>query len=361
VVAEAAWHFGAMAQSSPVQFQIPNRAGAVVHISGRAANANDAESALELSTMTRWVIGGAAYDVGAPPTPVFGLGLSGTRGGTLEVSGVAFEDLTNTRTVVAGTLILHYWDELAAETQFTLAEAIDEVEGYLELTATVTAEPGAFLQIDSEIMRVEQVWENGTRYGVTRAMHGSSAAPHNAGAKVYHLLKKVSILPFVRDFFGSPFSGNWSSPLYMPDVRIASAEFFVTNGKGNSERSAICLTQTVDRGLRTLSGGQFSMQVAGFLTINSAAAPDLIVESSHSVRDVFAILKQAPEGGDVDLNIRQNGELFCSLTIAEGEILSNTVDGVTLPPLEAGARLSLEVTAVGLTSPGTDLTAVIRL
>ena len=113
VVAEAAWHFAATAQSSPVQFQLPNRTGAVVHILGRAANANDAESAPELSTMTRWVIGGSAYDAEAPPRPVFGLGLSGARGGTLEVSGVAFEDLTNTRTVMAGTLTLHYWDELA--------------------------------------------------------------------------------------------------------------------------------------------------------------------------------------------------------------------------------------------------------
>jgi hypothetical protein len=147
----------------------------------------------------------------------------------------------------------------------------------------------------------------------------------------------------------------------MPDVRIASAELFVTNAKGNSETVGACLTQTVDRGLRTLSGGQFSMQVAGFLTIDSAAAPDLFVESSHSVRDVFAILKRAPEGGDVDVDIKVDGELYGSLTIANGQILSDALSGVNLPPLLVGSRLSLEVTAVGLDNPGSDLTVVIRL
>jgi hypothetical protein len=32
-----------------------------------------------------------------------------------------------------------------------------------------------------------------------------------------------------------------------------------------------------------------------------------------------------------------------------------------LPPLQAGAQLSLDITMVGATSPGADLTVVIRL
>jgi hypothetical protein len=57
VVAESGWHPGATAHASPVQFAIPNRPGATVHISGRAANVNNEESPLELCTLTRWVIG----------------------------------------------------------------------------------------------------------------------------------------------------------------------------------------------------------------------------------------------------------------------------------------------------------------
>src|SRR5207248_1502839 len=50
VVADTGWRFGAVAKSSPVEFQIPNRAGETVEVMGRAANAADLESAAELST-----------------------------------------------------------------------------------------------------------------------------------------------------------------------------------------------------------------------------------------------------------------------------------------------------------------------
>src|SRR2546427_564666 len=83
------------------------------------------------------------------------------------------------------------------------------------------------------------------------------AAAHTGGTLVYGLQNKTQIVPFVRNFFGSPFSGSWSFPVLLPDCRVASAELFVTNIKGGSPTASICLTQTVDFGLRTLSGGQF--------------------------------------------------------------------------------------------------------
>ena len=42
----------------------------------------------------------------------FGLA-PGRRGGTVELSGVSFTDLTNTHTISSATLTLYYWDELA--------------------------------------------------------------------------------------------------------------------------------------------------------------------------------------------------------------------------------------------------------
>ena len=44
--------------------------------------------------------------------PYFGLA-PGRRGGTVELSGVSFTDLTNTRTISSATLTLYYRDELA--------------------------------------------------------------------------------------------------------------------------------------------------------------------------------------------------------------------------------------------------------
>jgi hypothetical protein len=362
VVAEPGWHFGAAAKTSPVEFEIPNRSGAVVHIGGRAANANGAESAPELSPVTRWSVGGApGMDADVPPAPLFGLGLPPGGGGAVELSGVGFQTLENTRTISAGTLRLHYWDELAGAPAQKLAAATDAAADFLDLTEAGTAQAGSLVQVDGEVLRVEEVLLNATRYRVSRGVHGSAAAAHPAQSAVYHLAELVSIVPFARDFFGSPFSGNWSQAVPLANARVASAELFVTNAKGNSETTAICLTQTVDYGLRTLAGGQFSLQVEGYLAVDSAAAPDLVVESARSVRDVFAVVKQAPVGGPIGLSLKQNGAVYCSLTIPIGATLSNSVDGLALPPLEAGARLSLEVTTVGITNPGADLTVIVRL
>ncbi|HZT34218.1 MAG TPA: phage tail protein [Bryobacteraceae bacterium] len=360
-VAESGWHFGASAKSSPVQFEIPNRAGAVLHISGRAANVNDEEAAPELCTLTRWVVGGSGHtDADLPPTPVFGLGLAQGRGGTLELSGVSFEDLTNTRTIVAGTLTLHYHDELAGLPALALAVDAAADATTISLSAAGSDAAGSFVQIEGEVLRVEEVLGDGTQYRVTRGVHTSEATTHAAGTPVYSLLRKVLIAPFPQDFFGSPYSGSWTYPVLLPEARVASAELFVTNRKGNSGTAATALTGNVDYGLRTLSGGQFSFQVQGFLAVDLAAAPDVVVEAAHAVRDVYAVVKQAPDA-PVVIRLQQDGSDYCTLTIPAGGMVSNTVDGLTLPPLSAGARLSLAIDAVGTTQPGADLTVVMRL
>ena len=362
VVAESGWHSVASAHASPVQFQIPNRTGATIHISGRAANANNEETPLDLCTVTRWVIGGAgALDADVPPAPSFGLGLSTTSGGTVELSGVSFADLTNTHTVTAGTLALYYWWELDAPSTLALAATIGAADTLINLSASGGAQTGGMIQLEAEVAQVVAVLNGGMQYQVTRGVDGSTAAAHASGTTVYELRTKTQIIPFVRNFFGSPASGSWSFPIPLPDCRIVSAELFVTNLRGNSPTASICLTATVDYGMRTLSGGQLSFQVAAFLAIETGATPDVIVDKTRSVRDVYAVVRQAPSGGPITLQINQNSVLYCALTIADGATVSNTVTGTSLPPLSGGARLSLDISMVGPTNPGADLTVTIRL
>ena len=362
VIAEAAWHAAASATTSPVQFQIPNRTGVTIHITGRAANALNEETPVALCTVTRWVIGGSgAADAAAPPVPYFGLGLSTTSGGTLELSGVSFTDLTNTHTITAGTLTIYYWPELTTMPPPTLAAAIGAQDTMITLTTAGAAQAGTMIQMEAEVAQVVAVLNNGTQYQITRGVDGSAAAAHASGIAEYELSKKVLIVPFVQDFFGSPYSGSWSFPIPLADCRVVSAELFVTNIVGNSPTGSICLTQGTDYGLRTLSGGQFSFQVDAFLAIETGATPDIIVDKAYSVRDVYAVVGQAPSGGPVQLQINQNGAAYCTLTIADGSAVSNSIDGATLPPLQGGARLSLDITMVGPTNPGADLTVVIRL
>lgn len=364
VVAESSWHFGATTRTSPVEFQIPNREGATVHVSGRSANVQDAECAYELSPLTRWRIngGGEVLDAEAPPKPVFGLMPSGE--GSVEFTGVAFESLTNTRTITAATLTLNYWDELSSPSQVRLSGAIGAADQYIDLSAAGSGEAGSLVQIDCELLSVVEVLNGGLRYQVERGAHGTTAAPHSDQTPIYHLRKKVFVVPFVRDFFGSPSSGSFSYPLHLADARIASAELFVTNVRGASETKTLAFTYTADGGLRTLSGGQFSIQIEGYLAIESNAAPVLVVQDSHGVRDIFAVVREAPTGAPVLLQLRRNDEVYCGLTIAADATMSNVVDGFGLPPLVAGSQINLDILSVGQGTdclPGRDLTVTLRL
>ncbi len=361
VVAESGWHFGAASRTSPVEFQVPSRVGATVHITGRSVNARDQECAAEISPVTRWQIQGesAPFDLDIPAKPVFGLAPTG--GGGVELVAIAFQDLSNTRTVTAATLTLHYWDELKSPSQAALAAAVGASDSYIDLTAAGTADEDSLVQVDAELMRVAQVLNGGLRYEVERGANGSAAAAHSAQAPVYQLERKVFVASFVRGFFGSRASGNYAYPIYLPDVRIASGELFVTNNCGNSPTEVVCFTNTMDAGIRTLSGGQFSIQIEGFLAIQTNAAPPLVIQASHSVRDIFAVVRDAPTGAAIELRLRQNETMYCTLTIPAGETMSNVVNGFGLPPLAAGAQLNLDVVSVGTTTPGRDLTVTLRL
>jgi hypothetical protein len=359
-VAEAGWQFGAQGRSSPVQFGLPNRGGETVQICGRAANVNDLENTPELSIVTRWQLGGTAGgDSDVPPEPFFGLGF-GAHGGAVELSGVSFSGLTNTTTVTSGTLTLRYWNELSGTPTLKLALAASATDTSLSLSATGTAAPGSFIQIDGEVIRVDSISNGGTQYQVTRAMNSSTAAAHPAQAAVYPLLTHTAIAVFPPGFFGSPYSGSWSQTVELADARVASAEFFVTNRRGNSPTHSICLTGTVDLGLRTLSGGQYTIQVDGYLAVENSVAPPLVMEAAHSVRDVFAVLGSVADA-PVNVRVDVDGQAYCTLSVPAGWTVSPSVDGRSAGPLAGGAKITVAVTQVGQTLPGADLTVLIRL
>jgi hypothetical protein len=278
--------------------------------------------------------------------------------------GVGFETLTNTRTISAGTLTLNYWDELASPAQVWLGEDMGAEDSVLSLSSAGSAQAGSLIQLAGEVLKVAEVLDGGLRYGVVRGVQGSTAAAHSENTPLYHLSRKVFVLAFSRDFFGSPASGSYSFPIYLPDARIASAELIVTNMRGNSEPSEVCLTATTESGLRTLSGGQLSIQVEGYLAVQSDVAPPLVIEQSYCVRDIFAVVRQAPAGAPMQLRVRQGTEVYCLLNIPEGATVSNVVNGFGLPPLMAGGRISLDIVSVpqgGSGTPGRDLTVTLRL
>ena len=76
---------------------------------------------------------------------------------------------------------------------------------------------------------------------------------------------------------------------------------------------------------------------------------------------MYAIVKQAPAGGPVQIQINYNGAAYCSLTIPDGGTISNTVKGFGLAYLDAESRISMDLTSCGVSDPGSDLTVIIRL
>ena len=358
VVAEASWRFGSLTVRGPAEFEIPNRKGAMVHVMGRAANVHDQECAAELSILTRWKIGAkgnVAVDDDVPPPPIFGLIPVGH--GSVELAGIGFEDLTNTRTVSAGTLTLLYWDELGPATELALGAAVGVEETALSLAGVTAGDVG---QVDAEVMIVRET--DGESTTVDRGAFDCTAESHDAGAVVYKLSRRSYVVPFVRDFFGSPASGSYSFPIALPDVRIAAAELYLTNERGDGPPSRVSFMNVDGDGIRTLSGGQLSMQYDGVLGLLDDATPPLMVDDSHAVRDVYATLRQ-PAAGAVRVRVRQDTAEYCVLQIP-ANATRVWVDGFKLGPVRAKSGLTFDVIGVPQASdafPGSDLTVTLRM
>ena len=109
---------------------------------------------------------------------------------------------------------------------------------------------------------------------------------------------------------------------------------------------------TTDQGLRTLAGGQISVQVEGYLAMQTDATPPLVIEDRACRRGIFSRWcgKRQAEARSY-IAVAQNSTAYCTLTIADGQTTSNVVDGFGLAPLAASALLDLDIT-VGADSRG---------
>lgn len=361
VIADNSWRFGAKGAVSPIAIDVPERIGAGVEVSARAANANNDEAAYSLSPLTRWTLGqsgGLAADADVPPSPIFGMGLSPTTGGVLDAGAIGFSSLVNTRGIIAGTYKFHLYDEVNGQTPLAVAAPLLIADTSVIFGETFT--PGTLLQIEQEIVGIGGTDSGGTAT-IIRGAQGSTPVDHELPVAAYPLSEKVVIVPFIRNFFGSPASGDWKSSVALPNVRVASVELYMTNSLGDGTVTTNLYTGTIDSGLRTLGGGQFSFQISGYLSIQTNAAPVVIVDADRSVRDIYSIVGTAPTGAPINLLINRNGASYGVLQIATGATTSNVAAGFGLPALRAGDQLSLNITGVGTTVPGSDLTVILRL
>ena len=361
VICENGWRTGARGTVSPVKIVVPERVGAGVQVCVRAANTADTEAPYEFSPVTRWVIGqsGAlAADSDIPPAPVFGLAVSPTRGGVINLGAIGFPTLTNTAGISAGTYTFYYLDELDGPAAGRIAITGSASSASLALSDVYPA--GTILQVGQEILQVQHLNTDGTTV-VQRGFHGTEANTHEVGTLVHRLSEKVIIVPFVKGFFGSDASGDWKHSVELPGARLASVGLFMTNALGQGASTFNCYTATMESGLRTLTGGQYVFQVSGYLSNQNNAAPPVVVDGLRCIRDIYGVLQSPPMGGFARIRIKRNGALFASVEVEATSSISAVLPGFGLPVLHDGDILTLDVTAVGTINPGSDLSLIIRL
>jgi hypothetical protein len=363
---ESGWTGPFAVSSSPALLEIPYREGATIHITGRAADANDVESVAELSPVTRWRMGeeSGPLDDGVPPAPYFAVSVTPSPRGYVELSGISFSSLENTRHISSATTTLFYVDELENEGARSLAAATDAEGTLLQVTGPYGLGVGDYIQIDGEILRIDEVLPGGEELRVSRGRHGSTATVHGAGSSVYPLRQRTTAVAFPRGYFGSPAAGSWRHAIALPNARVASAQMYVTNAIGNSAAREVSFTQTVDRGLRTLSGGQITLTIDGFLAVGTDAVPAYVAERDYSAGFVQAFLMSPPtgvEGPGVTVRLRVNNQNWCELTVPHGAAESNAVNGRDLPAIRKASRIALDLLTVGTGTPGSGLTVVIQV
>ena len=364
VVAEAGWNSAGVTSTAESTFVGPNRPDEVIEIVGLPVNALGVEGAIEDALVTRHVLmsGAGAGDTDVPGAPSFAISTLGR--GELEFGGIAFETLDNTRTIESGTLRVRYWDEMRSPSSLALTTGIDGAASFLDLTGSVPIDVGDLLQVGRELVRVLAVAAGGQQVEVERGIHDTSPAGHSLGETVYPLSRHVLVFPFPAGFFGSSAGAGFLPRIPLPNARVAAVEFFASNRFGDGPATAQNYTASAESGLRTMAGGQYVIQFDGALAVTNSIAPPLITDGKRVVRDVRAMVGQAPVGSALVVRLRESGTDYAECVIPPGSRWSNIVTGFGRRPLADGAELTVSVVSVGTaagTDPGRNLTVTIRL
>ena len=362
-IAEASWKPAGITRSDEIRFLAPPAGEGAIQILGVAVSGRGVESPESEAIVGRCDLAASGViDTDVPPTPGFGIASTGQGGFVL--SGIGFSSLENTRTIRTGTLTVHYWSELESPTPWRLAAAVEAENAIISVNPAMPAGQGDLLQIEAELLRVLEVRAGGAELLVDRGIHDTEATAHPADSRAYLLRRQTSVFAFQKGFFGSPASGSYSQWVDLPEARIAAAEFYVTNDRGSSPTAFQAYTLTAEGGLRTMAGGQYTIQYDGTLAMMGNIAPPVVVERTRAVRDVQAYVEQEPLGEPVMIRVLLDQEPYVDLAIPAGSLMSEPVSCFDRAPLREGSLLQAAILSVGTGAgsyPGRGLTIVLRL
>ncbi len=351
--------FGASGGASPITIEVPERLGSGVEVSVRAANAVDDEAEYDLSPVTGWILGQSgelATDSDVPPAPRFSAAVSFSRGGVVALGAVGFSDLANTTSIVAGTYTFHYYDEIQGPAPSPLTGAAAATDASIALGTSVPS--GSLIQIDREIVQATGTNADGTT-AMTRGFNSSTADTHAPGAPAYTLSEKVIIVPFAKKFFGTPVSADWEYQMELPNVRLASVELFMTNALGPGAVTVNSYTGTIDFGLRTMARGPVLLPDHGISCHSDQRHSRNHRRCQPLCSGYLRDSRLSFRGFRDHTSTESQQDTLRDYLIRGRSTTSSVVNGFGMPALNAGDQLTLDVTGVGTTTPGSDLTLVI--
>ena len=364
-IVEASWIWAAESDTDIITVMLPLFPASTFEVSLRSVGKDDSElDPLEAPSLN-WQIGvgsTSGSDAGIPSKPAFGFAI--IEEGTISIGGIGFDALDNLSSVYVGQLGLLFWDELTAPTPVSLASDIGAGDMSLALSGlSAPLSVGTMFQIGKELIETSAEAGPGASYNVNRGRYQSTAAAHTGTLPVFMLTRRDMTIPFVPGYFNSTSAVGFRYNFRLPNVRIAGADLTLYNRVGASERAEESYTILSEDGVRTLSGGQISMSVQGYLAIEASAGTSYVVDRTTVVRDVYAFVQEAPVGATIEILVSVNGTAYCELVIAAGSRVADAVSCLNRAPIPANATISFDIVNVPPSSvgtPGKDLTVVLQ-
>ncbi|MBM3758876.1 MAG: hypothetical protein FJW36_01385 [Acidobacteria bacterium] len=365
-IVDTAWTFAAESDTSTITVMLPLIQVSSFEVSLRSVSKDDSELDPLESPWLVWQVGVGSSgnsDTGVPPEPVFGFSL--IEEGMISIGGIAFPALENLSSIYVGQLGVLFWDELTAPTATSLGAALLDTGDQVTIDGLASTLPeGTLFQIEEEIFEVNGPPVAGNQYPVIRARYSSSAAAHSAAIPLFVLARREMTIPFAPGYFNTTAGVGFRYNFRLPNVRLSGADLTLWNPVGASPKKEVCYTGVTNFGVRTLSGGQITMNVQGYLAIEASAGNSYQVDRATVVRDVSAYVQEPPVGGDVEVLVRVNGSPYCDLVIEAGFPVATAVSRFNVAPIPAGATISFDILNVPPASagtPGRDLTVLLQI
>jgi len=158
-----------------------------------------------------------------------------------------------------------------------------------------------------------------------------------------------------------PSSANSTGNLEIPQANVDGGFLQVLNDRLRRIGTKLATVTTTTTTTTSSSGNaisQATLAVPGTLGVQSDAAPSLTLPSAFQPSQAVVLLKTAPIGASVVVQLFVGGAAWGPQLTASG--LSVTTDVSSYPAISANALIRLDIIGCGTTFPGADLTLELR-